>query len=111
MGTWYSGQEHRVRLGIDGLLLIVVIGDGKLVIPVDFTVRRPDPEGPGRPCRDNLTWLQVMLSRTWAALQRQRLRLPPPLGVADSWFAGSGLLAHVALHAQGILVVEGKRTY
>jgi len=31
--------------------------------------------------------------------------------VADSWFAGSGLLAHVALHAQGILVVEGKRTY
>jgi len=111
VGTWYSGQEHRVRLGIDGLLLIVVIGDGKLVIPVDFTVRRPDPEGPGRPGRDKLTWLQVMLSRTWAALPRRRLRLPPPLVVADSWFAGSGLLAHVALQAQGTRVVEGKRTY
>ena len=47
VGTWYSGQEHRVRLGIDGLLLVVVIGEGKLVIPVDFTVRRPDPVGPG----------------------------------------------------------------
>jgi hypothetical protein len=62
----------------------VVIGDGKLVIPVDFTVRRPDPPGLGRPCRDKLTWLQVMLDRTWAALQRRRLQLPPPLVVADS---------------------------
>jgi hypothetical protein len=51
MGTRYSGQEHRVRLGIDGLLLVVVIGDGKLVVPVDFVVRRPDPVGPGGPCR------------------------------------------------------------
>jgi hypothetical protein len=90
--------------------LIVVIGDGTLVIPVDCTVRRPDPEGPGRPCRDKLTWLQVMLDRTWAALQRRRLQLPPPLVVVDSWFASSGLLAHVAFHAQGTLVVEGKRT-
>jgi hypothetical protein len=86
VGTWSSGQEHRVRLGIDGLLLVVVIGDGKLVIPVDFTVRRPDPPGHGWPCRDKLTWLQLMLDRTWAALQRRRLQLPPPLVVADSWF-------------------------
>jgi hypothetical protein len=46
VGTWYSGQDHRIRLGSAGLLLIVVIGDGKLVIPVDCTVRRPDPAGP-----------------------------------------------------------------
>ncbi len=51
VGTWYSGQEHRVRLGIDGLLLLVVIGEGKLVVPLDFEVRRPDPVGPGGPCR------------------------------------------------------------
>jgi len=91
--------------------LIVVIGDGKLVIPVDFTVRRPDPEGPGRPCRDQLPWLPVMLDRIWAALQRRRLPLPPPLVVADSWCARSGVLAHVAFHVQGSLVVEGKPTY
>jgi hypothetical protein len=54
-GTWYSGQEHRVRLGIDGPLLVVVSGEGKLVIPMDFMVRRPDPVGPGGPCRDKLT--------------------------------------------------------
>ena len=64
------------------LLLVVVIGEGKLVVPVDFMVRRPDPVGPGRPCRDKLTWLQVMLDRTWTAWQRLG-RLPAPLIVAD----------------------------
>jgi hypothetical protein len=111
VGTWYSGQEHRVRLGIDGLLLVVVIGAGKLVVPVDFVVRRPDPVGPGRPCRDKLTWLQVMLDRTWAVLQRRCRRLPAPVVVADSWFGDSALLGHVHTHQQGTLVVEGKRRY
>jgi len=32
VGTWWSGQEHRVLSGIDGVLLVVVIGDGKLLI-------------------------------------------------------------------------------
>lgn len=92
-------------------MLVVVIGEGKLVIPVDFTVRRPDPAGPGGPCRDQLTWLHVMLERTWAARQRLRLQLPAPLVVADSWFGDSKLLAHVALHQHGTLLVEGKSTY
>jgi len=48
VGTWWSGQEHRVLSGIDGVLLVVVIGDGKLVVPVDFAIRRPNPTGPGR---------------------------------------------------------------
>jgi hypothetical protein len=54
VGTWWSGQEHRVLSGIDGVLLVVVIGDGKLVVPVDFAIRRPDPPGPGGACRDKL---------------------------------------------------------
>jgi hypothetical protein len=54
VGTWWSGQEHRVLSGIDGVLLVVVIGDGKLVVPVDFAIRRPNPTGPGGPCRDKL---------------------------------------------------------
>ena len=46
VGTWWSGQEHRVLSGIDGVLLVVVLGEGKLVVPVDFAIRRPDPPGP-----------------------------------------------------------------
>lgn len=111
VGQGWSGQEQRVRLGIDGLLLVVVIGEGKLVVPVDFTVRRPDPVGPGGPCRDKLTWLRVMVERTWAALQHRCRRLPPPLIVADSWFGSAALLESVATDEQGTVLVEGKSTY
>jgi hypothetical protein len=61
VGPWWSGQEHRVCLGIGGVLLVVVIGEGKLVVPADFAIRRPDPTGPGGPCRDKLHWIQSML--------------------------------------------------
>lgn len=111
VGSGGSGQEQRVRLGIDGLLLVVVIGEGKLVVPVDFTVRRPDPPGPGGPCRDKLTWLQVMLDRTWTALQRRCRRLPPPVVIAESWFGDAGLMTHVANAQRGTLLVEGKTSY
>lgn len=111
VGIGWSGQEHRVRCGIDGLLLVVVIGEGKLVVPVDFVVRRPDPQGPGRPCRDKLTWLQVMLDRTWAALQRRCRRLPPPLVVADGWCGDTALMTPVETQHHGTLLVEVKTTY
>jgi hypothetical protein len=111
VGTWWSGQEHRVLSGIDGMLLVVVIGDGKLVVPVDFAIRRPDPTGPGAPCRDKLHWLQVMLDGRVAAFRRCGLALPPPVVVADSWFSDSKLMRHVATTHEGTLLVEGKSTY
>ena len=61
VGRWWSGQHHRVLSGIDGLLLVVVIGDGKLVVPVDFAIRRPDPIGAGAPCQDKLSWARTMI--------------------------------------------------
>ena len=36
VGTWWSGQEHRVLSGIDGVLLVVVIGEGKLVVGLNL---------------------------------------------------------------------------
>ena len=84
VGTWWSGQEHRVLSGIDGVLLIVVLGEGKLVVPVDFAIRRPDPQGPGAPCCDKLRWVQGMLDGRLAAFRRRGVALPPPIVVADS---------------------------
>jgi hypothetical protein len=109
VGTWWSGQEPRVRRGIDGLRLVVVIGNGTRVIAVDCALRRPDPVGPARPCRDQLTWRQVMLERTWVALQRRRLPLPVPLIIADRWFGASKLRAQVALQPHGTWRVAGQR--
>ena len=111
VGTWWSGQEHRVLSGIDGVLLVVVIGEGKLVVPVDFAIRRPDPQGPGGPCRDKLHWVQSMLDGRVAAFCRRGVALPPPLVVADSWFSDSKLMRHVATTHEGTLLVEGKSTY
>ena len=111
VGTWWSGQEHRVLSGIDGVLLVVVLGDGKLVVPVDFAIRRPDPTGPGAPCRDKLHWLQGMLDGRVAAFRRRGVALPPPMVVADSWCSDSKLMRHVATTHQGTFLVEGKSTY
>jgi DDE superfamily endonuclease len=111
VGHWYSGQYHRVVSGIDGVLLLIVIGDGKLVVPIDFAVRRPDPQGPGARCRNKLEWTQVMLDHTVAAFARRGLHLPAPLVAADSWFSDSKLMRHVSSTHQGTLLVQGKSTY
>jgi hypothetical protein len=111
VGNWYSGQHKRVVSGIDGVLMIVVIGDGKLVVPVDFAVRRPDPTGPGARCRNKLEWTQVMLDQSQVALARRGVHLPAPIAVADSWFSDSKLMHHVSHTHQGLLLVQGKSTY
>jgi hypothetical protein len=111
VGHWWSGQQHRVLSGIDGLLLIVIIGDGKLVVPVDFAVRRPDPIGAGGPCRDKLSWTREMIDARLAALSKRGLHLPPPIITADSWFSDSKLMEHVRHQHQGTFLVEGKVTY
>ena len=111
VGTWWSGQGHRVLSGIDGVLLVVVVGEGKLVVPVDFAIRRPNPPGPGAPCRDKLRWLQSMLDGRMAAFRRCGVALPPPIVVADSWFGDSKLMRHVVTTHQGTFLVEGKSIY
>src|SRR5262245_38337958 len=111
VGTWWSGQEHRVLSGIDGVLLVVVLGEGNVVVHVDFVIRRPDPTGPGAPCRDKLRWVQSMLDERLAAFRRRGVHLPPPIVVADSWFGDSKLMRHLARTHEGTLLVEGKTTY
>jgi hypothetical protein len=96
---------------MDGVLLLVVIGEGKLVVPIDFAVRRPDPKGPGARCRSKLGWAQVMLDESLIALCRRGLALPAPLVVADSWFSDSKLMVHVANAHHGTMLVQGKTTY
>jgi hypothetical protein len=106
VGHWYSGQYHRVVSGIDGVLVLVVIGDGKLVVPVDFAVRRPDPQGPGARLSQ-----QARVDPDHARPNSRGLRLPAPLAAADSWFSDSKLMRHVSGTHQGTLLVQGKSTY
>ena len=110
VGRWWSGQFKHPVYGIDGVLLLVVIGDGKLIIPVDFAIRRPHPKGPGRRCQDKLHLTQKMLDERLAALANRGVQLPPPIVGADSWFSDSKLMRHVTDVHQGTLLVQGKRS-
>jgi Transposase DDE domain len=110
VGRWWSGQQQRVLSGIDGLLLLGVSGDGRVVVPVDFAMRRPDPVGPGAPCRDKLRWAQRMLDERLAAFRRCGVELPAPRVVAESWFSDAKLMQHVHDAHQGIVLVEGKQS-
>jgi len=111
VSRWWSGPFKHLVYGIDGVLLLVVLGDGKLIIPLDFAIRRPNPKGPGRRCQDKLNLTQKMLDERLAALANRGLKLPPPMVGADSWFSDSKLMRHVTKVHQGTLVVQGKRSY
>ena len=111
VGRWWSGQYQRTVPGIDVVLLLVVIGDGNLIIPVDFAIRRPNPKGLGRRCQNKLNLTQKMLDERLAAFANRGVTLPPPMVVADSWFSDSKWMRHVADTHQGTLLVQGKRSY
>ena len=111
VGRWYSGQHKRVVSGMDGVLLVVVIGDGKLIVPVDFAVRRPDPKGPEARCHSNPQWAQIRLDDRLHALSRRGLRLPRPLAVADRWCSDSKLMRHIRDPHPGVFLVQGKSSY
>jgi hypothetical protein len=110
VGRGWSGQQKRVLSGIDGLLLLVVVGEGRLIVPVDFAIRRPDPVGPGAPCRDKLSWARLRLDERLAAFRRRGVELPAPMVVADSWLSDSKLMQHVRDAHQGTVLVEGKQS-
>lgn len=110
VGPWWSGQPKRVLAGMDGLLLVVVIGDGTVVVPVDFAIRRPDPVGPGAPCWDKRRWARTMRDERLAAFARHGGVLPPPRVVADSGLSDSTLRQHVGQAHGGTVLVEGKQS-
>src|SRR5207244_1249529 len=54
VGTCYSWRFNRTVPAMDGVLLVAVIENGKLIIPLDFAIRRPNPKSAGRRCHDKL---------------------------------------------------------
>jgi hypothetical protein len=94
VGRGWSGQPKRVVSGIDGLVLLVVVGAGRVIVPVDCAMRRPDPVGPGAPCRDKLPWARVRLDERLAAFRRRGGALPAPLVVAESGVSDAKRMQH-----------------
>lgn len=67
VGTWDSGQCTRPVPGSDGGLLLVGMGAGTRIIPLDCALRRPDPHGSGRRCHAKRVLTQHLLDARVAA--------------------------------------------
>jgi hypothetical protein len=85
-------RKNGYSRGLMGVLLVVVIGEGKLVVPVDFVIRRPDPTGAGGPCRKKLHWCRscwIGAWRPWVAMaysySLQFLSRIVGLAIRSSW--------------------------
>jgi hypothetical protein len=52
-----------------------------------------------------------MLDERLAALRRRGVALPAPMVVADRWWSDSKLMPHVHDVHQGLVLVEGKKSY
>ena len=44
-----------------------------MIVLVDFAIRRPEPVGPGAPCRDKLHWARLMFDERLAVWHRRGL--------------------------------------
>ena len=52
VGVFWSGKLKKRASSIQLVVLYAVIGEGKLLIPLDMRIRKPDPQGSGRKCKE-----------------------------------------------------------
>jgi len=109
-GIFWSGSLKRKARGIQLVVLYAVIGEGKLLIPLDIRIRKPSPKGRGRRCKEQPA-LVIEMIRDFK--RRMMIRGIDPEGwflVMDSWYGSGDLLREI--EEEGFMVVfEGKRNY
>src|SRR3989442_612640 len=111
VGRWGRGPQQRVVSGMDGLGRRVVMGAGRVVVPVDLARRWPEPPGLGGPCREKLTWARLRLDARLAAWRRHGVAWPPPRVGAERWWRDSQRMPPVHKAHQGAVLVEGQAAY
>jgi hypothetical protein len=102
VGIFWSGQ---LKNNIQMIVLYAVIGDGKLLIPLD--IRRPDPTGKGRKCKEQP---ELVLDMIRNLKTRCLAKGVDPNGwfiVMDSWYCSNDMLDKIS-ESGFIVVIEGK---
>jgi len=109
-GIFWSGSLKRNAKSIQLVVIYAVIGEGKLLIPLDLRIRRPDPKGRGRRCKEQPALVLEMINDL---KMRLILRGVDPKGwfvVMDSWYGSSDLLEKI--NGEGFITIfEGKSSY
>ena len=110
VGTFWSGKLKRKASSIQLVVLYAVIGEGKLLIPLDMRIRRPDPDGPGRKCKEQP---QLVIEMIRNLKTRCLTRHIDPKGwfiVMDSWYSSHDLQDKIA-QCGFFGIIEGKGNY
>jgi len=110
VGVFWSGRLKRRASSIQLVVLYAVIGEGKLLIPLDMRIRRPDPQGRGRKCKEQPQLVLEMVRSLKTRCVSKGIDTNGWFIVMDSWYGSEDLLERVS-ECGFIMVFDGKSTY
>jgi hypothetical protein len=110
VSTFWSGKLKREASSIQLIVLYAVIGEGKLLIPLDMRIRRPDPEGPGRKCKEQPQLVIEMIRGLKIRCSTKGLATKGWFIVMDSWYSSHDLQDKIS-QCGFFGIIEGKSNY
>ncbi len=110
VGKFWSGKLKKTASSIQLVVLYAVVGEAKLLIPLDMRIRKPDPQGSGRKCKEQPE-LVIEMVRNFRTRCFSKGVDPRGWFIAlDSWYGSKDLLD--AIDKLGFTVTfEGKSSY
>ncbi len=110
VGVFWSGKLKKTASSIQLVVLYAVIGEGKLLIPLDMRIRKPDPQGSGRKCKEQPELVIEMVRNFRTRCFSKGIDPRGWFIVLDSWYSSKDLLDEI--DKLGFTVTfEGKSSY
>jgi len=110
VGMFWSGNLKRQASGVQLIVLYAVIGEVKYMIPLDMRIRRPDPEGSGRKCKEQPQLVLEMLRGLKITLMVKGIDIEGWFLVMDSWYGSVDLQEKIS-QCGYFVIFEGKSNY
>jgi len=110
VGVFWSGKLKRETSGIQLIVLYAVIGEVKHMIPLDMRIRRPDPEGSGRRCKEQPQLVMEMIKDLKTRCLAKGVDTNGWFIVMDSWYCSSDLQDKIS-QCGFFVIIEGKSNY
>jgi len=110
VGTFWSGKLKKQASSIQLIVLYAVVGEVKHMIPLDIRVRRPDPEGSGRKCKDQPQLVLEMLKGLKIRLMVKGIDIEGWFLVMDSWYGSADLQEEIS-QCGYFVIFAGKSNY
>jgi len=110
VSVFWSGRLKKEASSIQLIVLYGVVGKGKLLIPLDMRIRRPDPVGPGRKCKEHPQLVIEMVRDLKTRCLSKGVDVRGWFIVMDSWYCSDELIDEIS-SLGFFVIVEGKSNY